>query len=138
VRPVSVLVVSSAHSRSSDTAPERALPRILLVEDDPDVRMIIEHVLLRAGYAVDTTGTMTGGTDLIRCRSYDLVVADGKLPDGTGMDVCDAAAEKGIKCLIVTGYAFSLPAGAADRYEILLKPMRPAEMIAAVERVLRE
>jgi two-component system response regulator HydG len=114
------------------------LPRILLVEDDPDVRMIIEHVLLRAGYAVDTTGTMTGGTDLIRCRSYDLVVADGKLPDGTGMDVCDLAAEKGIKCLIVTGYAFSLPAGAADRYEILLKPMRPAEMIAAVERMLRE
>jgi DNA-binding response OmpR family regulator len=114
------------------------MPRILLVEDEPDVRMIIEHVLLRAGYAVDTTGTMTGGTDLIRCRSYDLVVADGKLPDGSGMDVCDVAAEKGIKCLIVTGYAFSLPAGAVDRYDILLKPMRPNEIIAAVERKLAD
>jgi hypothetical protein len=48
-------------------------------------------------------------------RSYDLVMADGKLPDGSGIDVCDAAAEKGIKYLIVTGYAFSLPAGTADR-----------------------
>lgn len=48
------------------------------------------------------------------------------------MDVCDAAAEKGIKCLI-TGYAFSLPAGAAERYDILLKPLRPAEITWAVE-----
>ena len=114
------------------------MPRILLVEDDVDVRLIIEHVLIDAGYEVDTTGTTAGGTELLRCRSYDLVVADGKLPDGTGMEVCDLAAEKGIKCLIVTGYAFSLPVGSGERYDILLKPMRPTEIISAVERKLRE
>ena len=54
------------------------------------------------------------------------------------MDVCDAAVEKGIKCLIMTGYAFSLPAGAAERYEMLLKPLRSGEIIAAVERMLRD
>jgi DNA-binding response OmpR family regulator len=114
------------------------LPRILLVEDDVDVRLIIEHVLIDAGYEVDTIGTTAGGTELLQCRSYDLVVADGRLPDGTGLDVCDLAAENGMKCLIVTGYAFSLPVGSGERYDILLKPMRPAEIISAVERKLRE
>lgn len=112
------------------------MSRILLVEDDLDARFVIEHVLVDAGHKVDTTGTMTGGAELIRCRQYDLVLADGKLPDGTGMDVCDAAAEKGVKCIIITGYAFSLKVDAADRYEILLKPLRPAEIVAAVDRAL--
>lgn len=53
-----------------------------------------------------------------RAPSYwdaaDLVVADGKLPDGTGMDVSDAATEKGVKCIIIAGYAFTLPVGAVS------------------------
>jgi len=114
------------------------VPRILLVEDDADVRFFIEHVLIDSGYEVDATGTMTGATELLRCRRYDLVVADGKLPDGTGMDVCDDAAERGTKSLIITGYAFSLPAGATDRYDILLKPLRSAEIVAAVERIIAD
>jgi two-component system response regulator HydG len=101
------------------------MARILLVEDEVDVRLITEHVLFDAGHKVDTTGTMTGASELIRSRSYDLVIADGKLPDGTGMEVADIAGEKDIKALVITGYAFTLPGGALDRYEILLKPLRP-------------
>jgi CheY-like chemotaxis protein len=39
---------------------------ILLVEDDADVRLLIEHVLISAGCDVEATGTMLGGTDLLR------------------------------------------------------------------------
>jgi DNA-binding NtrC family response regulator len=113
------------------------MPRILLVEDDADVRLIIEHVLLDAGYEVDTTATATGGSELLRCRSYDVVVADGKLPDGTGMEVANAAIEKGIKAVIVTGYAFTLPFDVRQRYEVLLKPLRPRELVEAIERARR-
>lgn len=48
------------------------MPRILLIEDDVDVRLIIEHVLIDSGYEIDTTGTLAGGTELLRCRSYGL------------------------------------------------------------------
>ena len=34
------------------------MPRILIVEDEADVRFVVEHVLLDAGYEVDATGTM--------------------------------------------------------------------------------
>lgn len=114
------------------------MPRILLVEDDPDVQMILEHVLLTAGYDVETTGTMTGALDdLTRsCHPFDLVIADVKLPDGTGLEIADAAAERGTKAILMTGYAFTLPAGTHDRYELLLKPLRPIEITTAVERAL--
>jgi DNA-binding response OmpR family regulator len=48
------------------------MPRILLVEDDPDVRLLVEHVLLDAGYAVDATASVEGGQSLLDCRRYDL------------------------------------------------------------------
>jgi CheY-like chemotaxis protein len=64
------------------------------------------------------------------------VVADGKLPDGTGMMVGDEARAKGIKTLIITGYAFQLPREDLSRYEYLLKPLRPAELLKAIERAL--
>lgn len=57
---------------------------------------------------------------------------------GVKLDFCDAPAEKGIKCLIITGYAFSLPSGATERYDMLLKPLRPVEIIEAVEPALRD
>lgn len=113
------------------------MPSILLVEDDVDVRLIIEHVLIDAGHEVETAGTMAGGIERLRGRSYDLVIADGKLPDGTGMQVADRAVANGHKALIITGYAFTLPADARARYEILLKPLRGNEIVTAVERALQ-
>ena len=113
------------------------MPRILLVDDDRDVRVIMEHVLIDAGHQVDPAATMASGRERLRFGSHDLVLAHAKLPDGTGMELCDHAAEFGIKCIIITGYAFTLPAGTGERYDILLKPMRPTELIAAVEQALR-
>jgi len=115
------------------------MSRILLVEDDHDVRLLVEHVLLDAGFEVDSTDSVAGGRSLLECRSYDLVLADGRLGDGTGMEVADRARELGdTPVLIVTGYAFDLPRDQLVRYDFLLKPVRPRELVAAVQRVLGE
>jgi DNA-binding response OmpR family regulator len=113
------------------------LTRILLVEDDANVRPIIQHTLISAGHDVDIAATMAEGFGLLRQRTYDLVVADAKLPDGTGMAVLDQAADSGTRGFIITGYAFSLPSEMLQDYEILLKPLRPAEIVAAVDSALR-
>ena len=80
---------------------------------------------------------MKKGIDLLGQRAYDLVIADAKLPDGTGMAVVDQATERGIRAFIITGYAFTLPANELLKYEVLLKPLRPAEIVAAVDQALR-
>ena len=54
-------------------------------------RPIIEHVLFDAGHEVETTDNEAGGRDLLDRRSYDLVLADGRPEDGTGMEVADQA-----------------------------------------------
>jgi len=112
------------------------MTRILLVEDDVDLRLIMEHVLIDGGYQVDTTSTVEGGCELLDCRFYDLVIADGRLSDGTGMEIADRAREKGLKTFIVTGYAFTMPPGSLDGYEVLLKPVRPTELLEAIARAL--
>jgi len=115
------------------------MPRILVVEDDPDVRLFLEHVLLDAGYEVGVAENVKGGCELLDEVRYDLVLTDGRLPDGTGMAVADAAKEKGIPALILTGYAFILRelAGAdPGKYRVLLKPMRAEEIKAAVADAL--
>jgi DNA-binding response OmpR family regulator len=114
------------------------LHRILLVEDDTPVRVIIEHVLLGEGYEVDTAGTAQAGGELLDNGGYDMVIADAKLPDGTGIEIADRAAERAIRTLIITGYAFTLPRESLLRHEMLLKPLRPREIVVAVEQALHE
>jgi CheY-like chemotaxis protein len=114
------------------------MARILLAEDDADVRIVVEHVLLDGGYEVDAAPDLGSARDLLLSRDYDLVLSDGRLPDGTGMELADAAQVRNIPALILTGYAFILRELAADptRYKVLLKPLRPPEIIQAVEEAL--
>ena len=112
------------------------MARILLLEDDDNVRLLLEHVLLHEGYTVETAGTASRGETLLQNGNYDLVLADAKLPDGNGLKIADAAVRRGLKTLVITGYGFTLPVAAQEHHEVLLKPLRPAELIGAIERVL--
>jgi two-component system response regulator HydG len=111
------------------------MARILLVEDDSNV-LLLEHVLRDDGHDVDLAVTVRQARSRLEQRPYDLVVADGKLPDGTGMQIGDAANTAGVRVLIVTGFAFQLPSEELRRFDYLLKPLRPAELLRAVERKL--
>ena len=109
---------------------------ILLVEDDRDVARILEHVLIDAGYNVEVVGTAAAAHQCIGRGAYSLVIADLRLPDGDGAEVADDASERGIKTAILSGYVHQLTPAAAERHEIMLKPMRPVELITAVRRLI--
>lgn len=115
------------------------MARILLIEDDPEVRLVVEHILIDGGYEVDTAERVAAGVDLLDSGSYDLLLADGRLPDGTGFELADKAASFGTPALIITGYAFILRelARNPDRYRILLKPLHPAEILSSVQSMLQ-
>ena len=113
------------------------MARILLIEDDVDVRHVMQHALFDGGYEVDATGTEEGGFELLGSHSYDLVIADPRLPDGNGFELAEAARAKDIRVLVITGYAFNLPKEMLDRFEFLLKPVGPSELLQAVEQALQ-
>ena len=71
------------------------MSRILLVEDDAELRLLLEHVLLGAAYAVDTAAGVREAFALLDSHAYDLVLADGRLGDGTGMAVAERALQSG-------------------------------------------
>jgi two-component system, NtrC family, response regulator HydG len=110
--------------------------RILLLEDDESLAELLVLILRSGGYAVDLALTVAQAERQFADEGYELVVADWRLPDGDGIEFADRAAERGMKTAVLTGYAFQMPPEKAERHEVWLKPMRPRELIAAVERCI--
>ena len=111
------------------------MSRILVVEDDDEVRELFVLMLGGAGHAVESAGSCAGAGALLDRHAYDLVLADGRLGDGTGLMIADRAVDMGIGALIVTGYAAQF-GDALKRHEFLHKPVRIPDLLAAIERVL--
>jgi two-component system, NtrC family, response regulator HydG len=114
------------------------MSRILLVEDDRDVCLLLQHVLLDAGYEVDCVASAGAARAHLADAKYDLVLTDGKLGDGSGIDVADDAIGRGMKALVVSGYMLQLSKAELDRHEFLMKPVRPSELLDAIERRLSD
>ncbi|HET9857958.1 MAG TPA: response regulator [Chthoniobacterales bacterium] len=63
-------------------------PRILHVDDDPDIRLLISASLHEFGYVVATAGTNAEALELAKQLKFDLCILDVRLPDGNGIELC--------------------------------------------------
>lgn len=128
-----------AHPAARGVDGTHSAVRVLVVEDDPDVRRVMEDTFEEAGYEVEATEGLETGLKLIEAREFDIIVADGRLKDGTGVEIADAAWEKDIPTLIVTAYAFDLLREKRNlaSYNVIQKPLRPTQLIMAVTALLK-
>ena len=110
--------------------------RILLVEDDDDVRLLVDGVLRDAGYDVDTASDVATAEALLASERFDLVLTDGRLPDGTGFSIAAKATEQAIKILVYTGYGSEFSVEERSLYPILAKPVRPSELLLVIRHFL--
>ncbi|MBV8604708.1 MAG: sigma-54-dependent Fis family transcriptional regulator [Pelomonas sp.] len=102
--------------------------RLLVVDDEPDLRDLYELSLLRDGYEIDTAGTVGEALASLERQTYHLVITDMRLPDGSGLDLL-AWLEQGRraeKAIVIT--AFGSPENAvealkAGAYDYLTKPV---------------
>ena len=111
---------------------KRTIKRILIVEDEPLVAFDNEHFLRDAGY--DIVATVDRAGDALRfidAGGLDLVLADVRLSDGSGIDVARAAQARAIPLLFVTGAM--PPEARALAMGVLAKPYNHRELIAAID-----
>jgi len=108
--------------------------RILLIEDDEQIRDFFDEVLTTAGYRVESVAAVTEGRTHLTEQAWDLLIADYRLKDGTGIAVANEAAARGIRTAIISGYIFQVSPEDAHRHDFLMKPIRAAELLQAVEQ----
>ncbi len=115
--------------------------RVLTIEDDDDVRLMLRMSLEDAGFAVSEAPTAFDGLARFAADRPDLVLVDLKLPDRSGFDVCRALRQtSGVPIIIVTANESSsdvvngLDAGADD---YVTKPFNPVELTARIRALLR-
>jgi two-component system CheB/CheR fusion protein len=106
----------------------RARPRILLVEDAPDIREVFQMLLEAEGASVVATGSGREGAWLAARGEFDIVLTDLGLPDISGETVIRHAlrnARRRPRVIVVTGYGepFASRARGAGADLVLTKPV---------------
>jgi two-component system alkaline phosphatase synthesis response regulator PhoP len=125
------------------------VPKILIVEDDPAVRDVVEHALAREGMVTQTAGDGEAALECLRreAEPFDLIVLDVMLPGMDGIGVCRevrageaGSASSGVPILMLTArddetsVVVGLEVGADD---YVTKPFRPRELVSRVRAHLR-
>ena len=62
--------------------------KILLIEDEPDIRKTLEYNLSREGFDVVCASSLSEGKNYINTNQFSLILLDLMLPDGSGLDLC--------------------------------------------------
>jgi two-component system response regulator PilR (NtrC family) len=113
------------------------MQRILVVEDEPDLRKVLATLLKRGGYTVDLADSGTAACEKMGSEIYDLVVTDLKLPGADGIEVLRTSKElyPDTPVIIITAYSTDEAAEDARRlgaFNYILKPFDTDKILADV------
>ncbi len=114
--------------------------KILVIDDDPDARQLLEHMLVQAGHEVKLAADAEQGLRSLGAEPVDVVISDICLPHLSGLDVLRQVRDKGLDCEVIVLTAFpavdsaiqALREGAAD---YLMKPLTREVLFDSLARV---
>src|SRR2546421_6176772 len=120
---------------------DRGQPKVLVVDDEPDLLELLELTLSRMG--LDTTRAQTVGeaTRLLDTNAFDLCLTDMRLPDGEGLTVVEHITNKGLDVPVAVITAFGSAENAvaalkAGAFDYLAKPFAPVNCGAIPENLM--
>jgi two-component system phosphate regulon response regulator PhoB len=143
-RPRRPSTPSFAPFRASDPFAQGPNARVLLVDDDRDIREVVGAMLDAVGLTVESATSAEEALERVRAQSYDLVVLDWKLPGMSGVELCrllrrDAKLST-LPVLFLTAHASSrdvVEAFASGADDYVVKPFRAPELGARIFGLLR-
>ncbi len=115
--------------------------RVLIVDDEEDIRESLDALLTLEGYSVDQAQNGSEGLRRLDSREYDLVLLDLMMPDRSGMDVLRELRERDrdVPVFMVTAYGSidvaveALKAGAND---FIQKPWKNEQLLLEIDRII--
>jgi two-component system response regulator PilR (NtrC family) len=119
--------------------------KLLVVEDEPSLRQMLEILFRREGYAVVTAPGCKAALDAIASspQPFPAIVSDLSMPDGSGLDVLAAAKGRSssTEVILVTAHSTienALSAMRAGAYDFVAKPFEAAELAALVGKAIEK
>jgi DNA-binding response OmpR family regulator len=117
--------------------------KILVVDDDPEIREGIASLLRAAGHQVEIAGDAAAAARLIGAAKFDLLITDIVMPDQDGLELIRNLPANRPRVLAISGGSPKLPAaytlgasGALGADGTLFKPFTAGDLIAAVDGLL--
>ena len=115
--------------------------RILLVEDHADTAAMMQRLLARRGYNVTLATTFAEAMDALESRTFDLLLSDLGLPDGSGLDLMRLVSSRGPKLPGIALSGYGMPDDARKSLEAgflahLPKPIAIERLWSAIDRAL--
>ena len=120
-----------------------ARSRLLVVDDEPTQREMLQSILKRAGFLVSTAENGADALRQLEAESFDLVLTDQKMPEMDGLELLSRARSLQPQLPVVLMTAFgsvsaavaAMKEGAAD---YLTKPFESDELLLVLEKALRQ
>ncbi len=119
------------------------MAQILLVEDDLTYSRIVKTFLEKNSFDVTTTTKVKEAQNILNAGKFDLVIADFRLPDGTGMELLQWAKAHfpRLQVILITHYSdirIAIKAMKLGAFEYITKPINPDELLATVRESLSQ
>lgn len=106
---------------------------VLLVEDRDDVRELLKETILLVGHELDCVPSWAEGLRALASGAHDVLVADVRLPDGSGHDLAQRALARGKKAVLITGHPDEMRKSAPE-IVYLRKPFLMRALLNALEQ----
>src|SRR2546429_4961203 len=121
---------------------ERGQPKVLVIDDEPDLLELLELTLSRMGLDTTRAQSVAEAIRLLDAQGFDLCLTDMRLPDGEGLRVVEHITEKGLDVPVAVITAFGSAENAvaalkAGAFDYLAKPVALEQLRALVKQALR-
>ena len=117
--------------------------RILIIDDEPDLRTLYELTLLRQGYQIEAAGDLLHAREQLKAAHFDAVITDMRLPDGLGLELLRELAiqQRAERCVVITAHGSAqnaVEALKAGAFDYLTKPVDLKQFRSVVASAVQE